>query len=87
MSVLCAIKHSVSYTREERGERITYFTITAVHICSEFIRENSELLLLNLGSFGGIAVHLSCVIVSLMRIKLMYAVTLKFLFLPVWKMQ
>jgi uncharacterized membrane protein YobD (UPF0266 family) len=87
MSVFCAIKYPVSIIREGHGERITYITITVVHICSTVTRENNEVTLLILGSFEGIFVYLSYIMISLIKIKPIYPVTLKFLFLPIWRRQ
>ena len=67
---------NIRFLLEELGERITYFTITILYICSTFIRESSKVLLLILRSFEGIIVYLACIMVRLMKIKPMELVTL-----------
>lgn len=67
---------NIRFLLEELGERITYFTITILYICSTFIRESSKVLLLILRSFEGIIVYLAYIMVRLMKIKPMELVTL-----------
>jgi hypothetical protein len=67
---------NIRFLLEELGERITYFTITVLHICSTFIKESSKVLLLILRSFEGIIVYLAYIMVRLMEIKPMDPVTL-----------
>ena len=81
------VLRNIRFLLEEHGERITYFTITVLHICSTFIRERCKVLLLILGSLEGIIVYLAYIMVSLMKIKPVDPVTIQFLFMPIWRTQ